>query len=90
VVVDHAGSPTAVVNEEAVIATPEQRRPWIDVGSVARSLDPGMILPADVSGVELIEAVRRTPASEYLLVEPSGQIYGVLAATDLDRAFAGA
>jgi hypothetical protein len=38
----------------------------------------------------LIEAVRRTPASEYLLVEPSGQVFGVLAATDLDHAFAGA
>jgi hypothetical protein len=37
----------------------------------------------------LIEAVRRTPASEYLLVEPSGQVYGVLATADLDHAFAG-
>jgi hypothetical protein len=40
--------------------------------------------------MDLIEAVRRTPATEYLLVEPSGQVYGVLATTDLDRAFAGA
>jgi hypothetical protein len=38
----------------------------------------------------LIEAVRRSPATEYLLVEPSGQVYGVLAASDLDHAFAGA
>jgi Zn-dependent protease len=89
VVVDHEGNPSALVNEDAVIATPEQRRPWIDVGSLARTIDPGMVLPADLSGVELVEAVRRTPASEYLLVEPSGQIYGVLVATDLDRAFAG-
>jgi hypothetical protein len=37
----------------------------------------------------LIEAVRRSPASEYLLVEPSGQVFGVLAAADLDHAFAG-
>jgi hypothetical protein len=34
--------------------------------------------------------VRKAPASEYLLVEPSGQVYGVLAASDLDQAFAGA
>ena len=33
--------------------------------------------------------VRRAPASEYLLVEPSGQVYGVLAARDLDHVFAG-
>lgn len=89
VVVDHDAKPIAIVNEGAVIATPEQRRPWIDVGSLARTLDPDMILSADLSGMDLIEAVRRAPASEYLLVEPSGQVYGVLATADLDHAFAG-
>jgi Zn-dependent protease len=90
VVVDHDAKPIAIVNEGAVIATPEQRRPWVDAGSLARTLDPDMILSADLSGMDLIEAVRRAPASEYLLVEPSGQVYGVLATADLDRAFAGA
>jgi Zn-dependent protease len=90
VVVDHDAKPIAIVNEGAVIATPEQRRPWIDAGSLARTLDPDMILSADLSGMDLIEAVRRAPASEYLLVEPSGQVYGVLATADLDHAFAGA
>jgi Zn-dependent protease len=87
VVVDHDAKPIAIVNEGAVIATPEQRRPWIDAGSLARTLDPGMILSADLSGMELIDAVRKAPASEYLLVEPSGQVYGVLATADLDLAF---
>jgi Zn-dependent protease len=89
VVVDHDAKPIAIVNESAVIATPEQRRPWIDAGSLARNLDPDMILSADLSGMDLIEAVRRAPASEYLLVEPSGQVYGVLSTADLDHAFAG-
>jgi Zn-dependent protease len=89
VVVDHDAKPIAIVNEGAVIATPEQRRPWIDAGSLARTLDPDMILSADLAGMDLIEAVRRAPASEYLLIEPSGQVYGVLATTDLDHAFAG-
>jgi Zn-dependent protease len=89
VVVDHDAKPIAIVNEGAVIATPEQRRPWIDAGSLAWTLDPDMILSADLSGMDLIEAVRRAPASEYLLVEPSGQVYGVLATADLDHAFAG-
>jgi hypothetical protein len=48
-----------------------------------------MILPADISGMALLEAIKRAPASEYLLVEPSGQVYGVLAARDLDHVFAG-
>ena len=90
VVVDHDAKPIAIVNEGAVIATPEQRRPWVDAGSLARTLDPDMILSADLSGMDLIEAVRKAPASEYLLVEPSGQVYGVLSTADLDRAFAGA
>jgi Zn-dependent protease len=89
VVVDHDAKPIAIVSEGAVIATPEQRRPWVDAGSLARTLDPDMILSADLSGMDLIEAVRRAPASEYLLIEPSGQVYGVLATTDLDHAFAG-
>lgn len=90
VVVDHEDRPIAIVNENAVMATPPQRRPWIEAGSLARTIDPGLVLPADLSGMALIEAVRRTPATEYLLVEPSGQVFGVLTATDLDHAFAGA
>jgi Zn-dependent protease len=89
VVVDHEAKPIAIVNEGAVMATPEQRRPWVDAGSLARTLDPDMILSADLSGMDLIEAVRKAPASEYLLVEPSGEVYGVLATSDLDHAFAG-
>src|ERR1700689_4446430 len=89
VVVDHDARPIAIVNEGAVIATPEQRRPWVDAGSLARTLDDSLILSADLSGMDLIEAVSKAPASEYLLVEPSGQVYGVLARSDLDLAFGG-
>ena len=89
VVVDHEDKPIAILNETAVMATPPQRRPWIDAGSLARTLEPNLVLPADLSGLALLEAIRRAPASEYLLVEPSGQVYGVLAARDVDHAFAG-
>jgi CBS domain-containing protein len=89
VVVDHEDRPIAIVNETAVMATPPQRRPWIEAGALSRTIDPGLVLSADLSGMALVEAVRRTPASEYLLVEPSGQVFGVLATADLDHAFAG-
>jgi Zn-dependent protease/CBS domain-containing protein len=89
VVVDHEDKPIAIVNETAVMATPPQRRPWIEAGSLARTIEPSMVLPADLSGMALLEAIRRAPATEYLLVEPSGQVYGVLAARDVDHAFAG-
>jgi Zn-dependent protease len=89
VIVDHANEPTAIVAESAVQATPLERRPWIDVGSLARSLEPGMVLSADLSGMDLIKAVQQTPASEYLLIEPTGQVFGVLATADVDLAFSG-
>jgi len=89
VVVDHDDKPIAILNETAVMATPPQRRPWIEAGSLARTLEPSLVLPADLSGMALLDAIRRAPASEYLLVEPSGQVYGVLAARDVDLAFAG-
>ena len=89
VVVDHDDKPIAILNETAVMATPEQRRPWIEAGTLARTLEPSLVLSADLSGMALLDAIRRAPATEYLLVEPSGQVYGVLAARDVDRAFAG-
>jgi Zn-dependent protease/CBS domain-containing protein len=89
VVVDHDSKPIAIVNESAVMATPPQRRPWVDTGSMARSIDPNLVLNADLQGMALLDALRRAPASEYLLVEPSGQVIGVLAARDLDQVFAG-
>jgi Zn-dependent protease/CBS domain-containing protein len=89
VVVDHEDKPIAILNETAVMATPPQRRPWIEAGSLARTLEPSLVLPADLSGMALLDAIRQAPATEYLLVEPSGQVYGVLAARDVDQAFTG-
>jgi Zn-dependent protease/CBS domain-containing protein len=89
VVVDHDSKPIAIVNEAAVMATPPQRRPWIDAGSMARSIDPSLILNADLQGMALLDAIRRAPATEYLLVDSTSQVVGVLAARDLDQVFAG-
>jgi Zn-dependent protease len=89
VVVDHENTPTALVSEAAVLATPEERRPWIEVGSLARTLSPETVLSANLSGMDLLKAVQQAPTSEYLLIEPSGQVFGVLATADLDLAFAG-
>jgi Zn-dependent protease len=88
IIEDNEGKPIAIVNETAVMATPEQRRPWVEAGALARTLEPSMVLSADLTGMALIDAVRQAPASEYLLVEPSGETLGVLATADLDQAFA--
>jgi Zn-dependent protease len=89
VVVDHDGHPIAIVNEAAITATPEQRRPWVTVGSLARSLEPALVLPADLSGESLLDAMRGTPAGEYLLVERGGDVFGVLVTADVNRVFSG-
>jgi Zn-dependent protease len=89
VVVDHENKPIAIVNEASVMAVPPQRRPWVDVGSLARTIEEDLILNADLQGMALLDALRRAPATEYLLVEESGQVYGVLATRDLDQVLAG-
>lgn len=87
VTLDSAGRPLGIVNEAAVLATPEDRRPWLPVSGVARTLEDGLTLPADLGGEALVRAMQRTPASEYLLVEADGSVYGVLSTEDVDRAF---
>ncbi|WP_245644413.1 site-2 protease family protein [Nocardioides jensenii] len=87
VTVSTAGSPIGIVNESALLATPEERRPWMAVSTVARSIEDGLTLPASIVGEDLIKAITRKPAHEYLLVEEDGSIYGVLATADVDKAF---
>lgn len=88
VVLDRDGAPSAIVNEAAVLATPEDRRPWLPVSAVARSLEPGLSLGVDTSGEALILAMQKAPATEYLLLDGDGSIFGVLVTDDVDRAFA--
>jgi Zn-dependent protease len=82
-----AGVPIGVVNEAALLATPPERRPWLPTSTVARTLTEGLSLPATIHGEELVKAISRTPAPEYLLLEEDGTIYGVLSTADVDAAF---
>ncbi|MFG2823214.1 site-2 protease family protein [Kitasatospora sp. NPDC048365] len=85
VVVDSGGAAIAVVKEAAVSAVPEHRRPWVAVSAVSRDLEPGLRIPVDLAGEQILDALRRAPATEYLVVRPDGSAYGVLALTDLER-----
>ena len=87
ITVTGAGRPIGLVSEAALVATPEERRPWVAVSTVARSIEPGMSLPAGIEGEHLVRAMSDKPAHEYLLVEDDGTIYGVLSAVDVERAF---
>lgn len=87
VTVTGGGRPVGVVNEAALLATPEERRPWVAASAVARGLEDGLSLPVGITGEELVLAISRNPAAEYLLVEPDGTLFGVLSTADVDAAF---
>ncbi|MFH0517083.1 site-2 protease family protein [Streptomyces sp. M41] len=87
VVVDADGNPVSLVREAAIVGVPEHRRPWVAVSGLAQDLTDGMRVSAELSGEELLDALRATPATEYLVVEQTGEIYGVLSAADVERAF---
>ena len=86
VVVDGVGAPVGLVSERQVRAVPDQQRPWVNVGDLSSRLVPGLTLGADLAGEELVTALTSHPASEYLVVEANGDVYGMLAAADVERA----
>jgi Zn-dependent protease len=89
VVVDSADELTAVVSEAAVKATPEHRRPWVSVDSVARRLEPGLVLDPALGGEDLLAALRGSPASEYVVLGPAPGQVRVLASADVVKAAQG-
>ncbi|WP_262058446.1 site-2 protease family protein [Streptomyces sp. STR69] len=87
VVVDADGQPLSLVREAAIVGVPEHRRPWVSVSGLAQDLTDGMRVSAELAGEDLLDTLRATPATEYLVVEETGEIYGVLSAADVERAF---
>ncbi|MFJ1750435.1 site-2 protease family protein [Streptomyces sp. NPDC088116] len=90
VVVDGHGDPTALVRESAIVGVPQHRRPWVAVSGLAQDLTEGMKVPAELAGEALLERLRASPATEYLVLEETGEIYGVLSTADVERAFVAA
>ncbi len=87
VTVTAGGVPIGVVNEAALMSVPAERRAWVPVSSVTRTLDDGLSLPVGIGGEDLIRAISTRPAGEYLLLDADGSIFGVLSTADVDRAF---
>ena len=89
IVIDHADAPQAIVDEQRLGAVPVEQRPWVRVVDVSRPLNPGLILPANLTGNDLLNAVRATPATEYLVVHRDGSPAGILSSADLAAALTG-
>lgn len=87
VVIDGDGKPHALVNEQAVAAIAPGQLPWTTVGEVATRIGAGHILGINDTGEEILASLRSNPASEYLVLDQNGDVYGVLATADVERAF---
>jgi Zn-dependent protease len=84
-VADSGGRLVALVHGPSAAAVPTERRPWVPIDSVARAIDPGGALSIELTGEEIIRAIRAHPAPDYLVVDGT-QVVGVLRVADLDKA----
>lgn len=81
-VVDAAGRLVALVDEPAAAAIPTQRRPWVTVDTVSRNIEDVPELSVDLSGEQVMRAVRANPGAQYL-VTAGKDVLGVLHVVDL-------
>jgi Zn-dependent protease/CBS domain-containing protein len=87
VVIDGEDKPHALVSESAVNSVAQNQRPWTTVGEVSTRIGAGHIIGVNDTGEEILTTLRENPASEYLVLDADGQVYGVLATADVEQAF---
>ncbi|MDP9817843.1 Zn-dependent protease [Spirilliplanes yamanashiensis] len=81
-IADASGRLVALVDRAAAAAVPADRRPWVSVDSVARSVAGLPALPAGLSGEQVVKAVQAHPGAQYL-VTAGEDVVGVLHVADL-------
>lgn len=85
VLVDAAEQPSAIVDETRISSIPLDRRPWTPVREVARTLEPGLMVPVDIAAKDLLDHMQRVPAREYLAVDEAGRPAGIIATVDFAK-----
>ncbi|MER7419482.1 site-2 protease family protein [Micromonospora peucetia] len=82
VVTDTAGRPVALVDPAAAEAVPVERRPWLAVDAVARSLSGLPAMPVGLDGERVMQTVQSHPGAQYVVT--SGEdVVGILHIADL-------
>lgn len=81
-VVDSAGNPTALMHTGAVKAVPPQRRPWVAIDDVCRTLDALNCWESQWRGERVIEAMRANPLPEYAVFD-GDQAVGIVRSVDI-------
>lgn len=79
---DSAGRVIALVNGSAAAIVPLERRPWVDVDTVASPVVPEQRIPAETAGPGVLEAVAANPGRD-LLVTVGEDVIGILRITDV-------
>ncbi|MCM0674273.1 M50 family metallopeptidase [Micromonospora phytophila] len=81
-VTDSAGRPVALVDPTAAEAVPVERRPWLAVDAVSRSLAGLPAMPVGLDGERVMETVQSHPGAQYVVT--SGEdVVGILHIADL-------
>jgi len=86
VVIDGYGRPSGVVQRHAVDAVPVERRPWVPVSSVAVSVSDESTIAHSLAGEPFIQALAQSSAAEYVVVDSTGIVVGVISTQDAGRA----
>lgn len=87
---DHDGRPVGIINEVALEAVPAERRPWVSASSVSRTITEEMMVPADLTGEDLLKRLSQSATGEYLVMDrASGVVVGVLSARDVNSVLTG-
>jgi hypothetical protein len=81
-VADASGRIVALVDAVAADRVKPDRRPWIPVDSVARSVTALPALPVTMPGAEVVKQVQEHPGAQYL-VTAGEDVVGVLHVADL-------
>jgi Zn-dependent protease/CBS domain-containing protein len=90
VLVDGSEHPTAIVDESLIGAIPPERRAWTAVATVARPLEPGLLVPEGLDAEGLLHRMQETPAREYLVMHADGTAAGIITTRDFARRLKGA
>ncbi|MGN9810315.1 M50 family metallopeptidase [Micromonospora sp. BQ11] len=82
VVADSTGRPIGLVDPAAAAAVPAERRPWLAVDAVSRSLANLSTMPVGLDGERVMETVQAHPGAQYV-VTAGEDVVGILHIADL-------
>jgi Zn-dependent protease len=88
VLLDVYGRPAGVLDAAATASVPAARAASVPASAVARTLAPTATVPVGLAGEALVGHLEAAPHAEYVVVDDTGRVVGVLAWQDVARSTA--